>query len=317
MISRRTFIGSLAALATLDARLDAQAVPNSAGTERPRLNAPPGACDCHHHIYDAARFAPVREGAGFQPNGRVEEYQLLQRRLGITRDVIVTPLPYAGDNRVTLDAVRRLGPNARGIALLRSDVTDAELRQLTDGGIRGVRFSMGNSTLGSSNAIADIEPLTKRVANFGWHTQIYMQGDQIVQVQDILNRIPTPIVFDHLGVLGSEGVTHPAFAIIRRLIDKGRTWVKLSGAYITPTGMTTDYAPATAVARAFVATAPERMVWGSDWPHPSVDLNSKPDDAKLLDLLAEWAPNASTRNRILVENPETLYGFPRMGAKAQ
>lgn len=204
MITRRTFIGSVAALAALDVRLDAQTVPNSAGTERPKLAAPPGACDCHHHIYDAARFKPVREGSGFQPNGRVEEYRLLQRRIGTTRDIIVTPLPYAGDNRITLDAIKRLGPNARGVALLRPDVTDAQLRELTDGGIRGVRFSMGNAALGSSNTVQDIEPITKRVEKFGWHTQIYMRGDQIAELESTLNRIPTPIVFDHLATWASK-----------------------------------------------------------------------------------------------------------------
>jgi D-galactarolactone isomerase len=310
MITRRTFIGSVAVLALTDVRLDAQSVPNSSGTEPPKVKAPPGSCDCHHHIYDAGRFKPVRENAGFQPNGRVEEYRLLQRRLGLTRDIIVTPLPYAGDNRVTLDAIKRLGPNARGVALLRPDVTDAELRQLTDGGIRGVRFSMGNAALGSSNTVADIEPLTNRVEKFGWHTQIYMRGDQIAELESTLTRIPTPIVFDHLGNFGEQGTKHAAFTTIRRLIDKGRTWVKLSGAYITPTGITSDYRTATTVAKAFVAAAPERMVWGSDWPHPSADIKSKPDDAKLLDLLLDWAPNEATRHRILVENPEVVYGFP-------
>jgi predicted TIM-barrel fold metal-dependent hydrolase len=320
MITRRTFIGSVAAFAALDVRLDAQVVPNSAGTERPKLQAPPGACDCHHHIYDGGRFKPVREGSGFQPNGRVEEYRLLQRRIGTTRDIIVTPLPYAGDNRITLDAIKRLVPNARGIALLRPDATDIQLRELTDGGIRGVRFSMGATDLGSSNAIADIEPISKKVANFGWHVQILMRPDQIVQNESLLNRIPTPIVFDHLGVLGTAGLNQPAYTIMRRLIDKGRTWVKLSGAYLTvvklkdgqlSTGMTTDYAPATVIAKAFVAAAPERLVWGSDWPHPTAGANEKPDDAKLFDLLSGWAPNQSTRHRILVENAETLYGFPR------
>jgi D-galactarolactone isomerase len=132
-----------------------------------KLAAPSGACDCHHHIYDAGRFKPIREGSGFQPNGRVEEYRLLQRRLGVRRDIIVTPLPYAGDNRITLDAIKRLAPNARGVALLRPDVTDAQLRELTDGGIRGVRFSLGSAALGSSNTVQDIEPITTRVANFG------------------------------------------------------------------------------------------------------------------------------------------------------
>jgi D-galactarolactone isomerase len=170
---------------------------------------------------------------------------------------------------------------------------------------------MGSGTFGSSNAVADIEPLTKRVTKFGWHTQIFMRGDQIVETQEILNRIPTPIVFDHLGVLGSAGTKHPAFTFIRRLVDADRAWVKLSGAYITPTGFTKDYSPATAVAKAFVAAAPERLVWGSDWPHPSADITSKPDDAKLFDLLRDWAPNEATRNRILVDNPQSLYGFPR------
>lgn len=320
-MTRRTFIGCMSAVgAVLDARLAAQAVPNSSGTAAPTLKAPPLACDCHHHIYDATRFAPVQPGAGFQPNGRVEEYLLLQRRLGTTRDVIVTPLPYAGDNRVTVDAIKRLGPGARGVVLLRSDVTDSQLRELTDAGVRGIRFSMGATDLGSSNTVADIEPLSKRVANFGWHVQIFMRGDQIVQAEEVLNRIPVPIVFDHMGVLVPGGPAHPAFAIMRKLIDKGRTWVKLSGAYLTvvptangqrTTALTTEYAPATAVARALVAAAPERMVWGSDWPHPTADINSKPDDAKLFDLLTEWAPNMATRNRILVENPAALYGFPR------
>ena len=204
MVSRRSFIAACASMvgtSLLDVPLTGQAVPNSSGTEPPMLKAPRGACDCHHHIYDA-RFPPIRQGAGFQSGGRVEEYRLLQKRLGTTRNVIVTPLPYAGDNRVTLDAIERLAPNARGIALLRPDVSEAELRQLTRAGIRGIRFSMGNATLGSSNTVGDIEPLTKRVANFGWHTQIFMRGDQIAQLQDLLNRIPTPIVFDHLGYWG-------------------------------------------------------------------------------------------------------------------
>jgi hypothetical protein len=136
LVSRRAFIAasaSLFATAFLNATTSAPAVPNSSGTESPMLIAPPGACDSHHHIYDP-KFPPVRRGAGFQLRGRVEEYQLLKRRLGTSRDVVVTPLPYAGDNRVTLDAIRRLAPNARGVALLRPDVSDAELRRLTDGG---------------------------------------------------------------------------------------------------------------------------------------------------------------------------------------
>src|SRR5580765_4641595 len=135
-IGRRTFIqgASVTALALLRARAaDAQvAVPNSVGTELPKLKAPPGACDCHHHTYDAMRFPPKDPGPQFQPNGRVEEYRLLQRRIGTTRNVIVTPAAYVDDNDVTLDAIARIGTNARGVALLTTAVTDAELKRLTD-----------------------------------------------------------------------------------------------------------------------------------------------------------------------------------------
>jgi D-galactarolactone isomerase len=147
------------------------AVPNSAGTEPPKLKAPSNACDCHHHIYDAARFPPTWSGGMFQPNGRVEEYHLLQRRIGTTRSVVVTPAPYIGDNRVTLDAIARLGATARGVALLRPDVTDDELKALTDGGIRGLRFSQVPPA--ATTTFDMIEPLSKRVAAFGWHVQIY------------------------------------------------------------------------------------------------------------------------------------------------
>jgi predicted TIM-barrel fold metal-dependent hydrolase len=286
------------------------AVPNSVGTEPPKLKAPANACDCHHHIYDAARFAPKASGGLFQPNGRVEEYKLLQQRIGTTRNVIVTPAPYIGDNRVTLDAIVRLGANARGVALLRPEVTDAELKALTDGGIRGLRFSQTPPT--ATTTFEMIEPLSKRVAAFGWHVQIYMEADRIAAAEDLWNRFPTTLVFDHLGHLPQPtGANHPAFAVLRRLLDKGRTYVKLSGAYIDTKVGPPTYADATKVARAYVKAAPERLLWGSDWPHPNLAFDNKPNDTVLFDLLSQWAPDAATRHRILVENPESVYGFPK------
>src|SRR5215471_14019485 len=226
-------VAALGASALLHAReANAQVqVPNSVGTELPKLKAPPGACDCHHHIYDAGRFPPKDLGPQFQPNGRVEEYKLLQRRIGTTRNVIVTPAAYVDQNNVTLDALQRMGPNARGVALLTTAVTDAELKRLTDGGVRGVRFSQNPPTVTSTFEM--IEPLAKRVANFGWHVQIFMPADRIAAAEDLWNRFPTRLVFDHLGHLPEpQGISHPAFGVIRRLIDKGKTWVKISGAYI-------------------------------------------------------------------------------------
>jgi predicted TIM-barrel fold metal-dependent hydrolase len=153
-----------------------------------------------------------------------------------------------------------------------------------------------------------IEPLAARAAGVGWHVQIHMRGDQIVDNADLLRRLPSTIVIDHLGrVPLPEGTSHAAFRIVRELIDKGRTWVKLSGAYQDTKVGPPSYADATELAQTYVNAAPERMVWGSDWPHPTEKV--KPDDALLFDLLSEWTPDAATCRRILVDNPQTLYGF--------
>lgn len=285
------------------------AVPNSSGSELPKLKAPPLACDCHHHIYDTARFPAVQRP---EPHATVAEYRLLQRRIGTTRDVVVTPSAYGTDNRVTLDAISQFGANARGVAVIHPTITEAELKTLDRGGIRGIRFAL-NGTPNGNKAVTSldmIEPLAKRVNALGWHVQIQMGADQIVAAADLWNRIPSPIVFDHMGHIPQPmGTKHPAFAVIRRLVDKGRTWVKLSVTYDNTTDGPPAYADLTRVAREYVKAAPERMVWGSNWPHPNE--TNKPDDAVLFDLLSQWAPDQATRHRILVENPEALYGFAK------
>jgi len=283
-----------------------QAVPNSTGTEPAKTRAPANAADCHIHIYDA-RFQSAIPAL---PGALVQDYRLLQKRTGTSRVVIVTPRNYVVDNAVTVDAIRQFGANARGVAVLRPGVTDAELKSLNDGGIRGIRFTVGNPKV-AVVSIDMIEPLAKRIADFGWHVQLNMTREQIAENADLLRRLPVPVVFDHLGSLKPpEGIEHPAYGVIRGLIDKGRAWVKLSGAYSNTVIGPPTYADATKVAQAYVKAAPERLVWGSDWPHPS-EAEHKPNDAILFDLLAEWAPDAATRNRILVANPETLYGFSK------
>jgi predicted TIM-barrel fold metal-dependent hydrolase len=198
--------------------------------------------------------------------------------------VVVTPAVYETDNLVTLDAIARLG-EARGVAVVHPTVTDAELKLLADGGICGIRFTQFDPAT-AVTTLEMIEPLSRRVADLGWHIQIHMRADQIAAAGDLWEQLPSTI---------------------RRLIDKGRTWVKLSGAYLDTKVGPPTYADATAVARAFAAAAPERMVWGSDWPHPTE--TQKPDDAVLFDVLADWVPDAATRQRVLVTNPQTLYGF--------
>jgi D-galactarolactone isomerase len=284
-------------------------VPNSSGTELPKLKAPALACDCHHHIYDTARFPAIQRP---EPNARVAEYRLLQKRIGTTRDVVVTPSAYGTDNRVTLDAISQLGANARGVAVIHPTITDAELKTLDRGGIRGIRFALSTTPNGNQavTSLDMIEPLAKRVNELGWHIQINASGEQILAAADLWNRVPCKMVFDHMGHIPQPaGTSHPTFALVSKLVGKGRTWVKLSVTYNNTKDGPPGYADLTRVAQAYVKAAPERMVWGSNWPHPNE--TNKPDDAVLFDLLAQWAPDQATRHRILVENPAELYGFSK------
>jgi predicted TIM-barrel fold metal-dependent hydrolase len=288
------------------------AVPNSAGSEAAKLKAPANACDCHMHIYDGERFAPARPGpqSRMQSNAAAADYRLLQKRNGTARTVIVTPAAYVTDNRVTLDGIQQLGPaDTRGVAVVHPTVTDAELKTLADGGIRGIRFTVFDP--GSAAVAVDmIEPLARRVADLNWHVQIHMRGDQIVENAALLERLPAQIVFDHLGRLPQPApLEHAAYKIIRAMLDKGRTWMKLSGAYMDTNVGHPTYADKLAVAQAYLKAAPERVVWGSDWPHPTEQ--DKPNDATLFDLLSEWAPDAALRERVLVTNPAALYGFAK------
>ena len=188
-------------------------------------------------------------------------------------------------------------------------VSDADLKRMHEQGARGIRFNLAQA---GATTPEMLEPLSKRVNALGWHVQIHMLGDQIVKIEDLLDKLPSPIVFDHLGRIPQPaGTDHPAFGVIRKLIDKGRTWVKLSGAYQDTKVGPPSYADTSKLAQAYAKAAPERMVWASDWPHPTQKENEKANDAVLFDLLTEWAPDDATRQRILVANPATLYDFPK------
>jgi D-galactarolactone isomerase len=310
---RRDFVKAAGALAMATAAsslgirgASAQQVPYSAGTETPKLKAPPNACDCHMHIYDA-KYPTAPSATLKPPDALVADYKLLQSRIGTTRNVVVTPSTYGTDNRVTLDAIAQIGATARGVAVVDTSVADAELKRMNNLGIRGIRFNLVQA---GATTIEMVEPLSKRVNDLGWHIQIHMKGEQIAGIEDLLLRVPSPIVFDHLGRLAQpNALDSPGFKTISKLIDKGRTWVKLSGAYQDSKVGPPSYSDTVPVARAYVKAAPERMVWASDWPHPTE--KEKPDDAVLFDLLEEWTPDPAARTAILVQNPATLYGFPR------
>jgi D-galactarolactone isomerase len=273
---------------------------------RPALVVPPGATDTHMHVYDTA--VPAAPGAPALPGHfPAEAYRAMQRRVGLSRVVVVQPNAYADDNRVTLAAIAALGPEARGVAVLRPDVPDAELDRLTQGGIRAVRFF---GLPGGFSSWDVMDGLAARVHAFGWSAIVQLDGRALPEREAQIRRLPGRFVIDHTGkFLEPVLPDHPAFACLLRLVDTGRCWVKLSAPYETSRSGPPRYEDVGTLAKALVRHAPERMLWASNWPHPSEPVGKKPDEAHLLDLLLEWAPDDATRKRILVDNPAELYGF--------
>jgi len=282
-------------------------IAHSTATRAPRLPTPRGACDSHLHICD-----PVLDPRtpAVLHNATVGAYRELQALLGTQRAVVVQPRPYGTDHRVTLDAIAQLGiAHARGIGVVHPSVSEAELDTLHAGGIRGARFSLYTPHQ-AAVGFEMVEPLGQRLHARGWHLQLHWTADQIVQHADLLLRLPTTLVFDHLARLPvPEGSAHPAFKVVRELIARGRAWVKLSGAYLCsqlPSG--SGHPDVSDIARAWVALAPDRLVWGSDWPH-TTEPAPKPDDTELLELLHRWTGSDTLYQQVLVDNPARLYGF--------
>ena len=265
---------------------------------------PPNSCNSHLHIIDP-RFH--NDGKAEAQKGTVEEYSALAKSLDIPRAVFVQAKPFGKDNTCLLDALHKFGTgSSRGIAVVDSTVTDSELELLHQGGVRGLRFSVWNP----KNAVVSFEdcyPLSKRIKGLGWNVQLHMSALQLTQNADIIRRIQGKIVIDHMGRLDpAMGTDDPAYSFICELIDKGNTWVKLSGPYLnTKTGY--PWEDATRTAKAIAEYAPERVVWGSDWPH--VTEKVKPDEKVLTEMIAEWLPTEKKRTLALSENPAELYGF--------
>ncbi|MGH6903587.1 MAG: amidohydrolase family protein [Geminicoccaceae bacterium] len=274
----------------------------------PRLKAPPGATDTHMHFYDTADRYPVAPTAAFlPPPARVADYRKVQRRLGLERVVVVQPSAYGTDNRCTMDAGAVLGAAARAVVVVGPAVSDAELERLTAAGARGIRFHM---LKGGVLPWDILEEMAARVHPFGWHVQLQLNGRELPARAATLQRLPGQLVIDHVGrFMAPVPLDHAAFDCLLRLLDTGRTWVKLSAPYESSQSGPPAYEDVTALAQALVRAAPERMLWASNWPHPGHDDPQVRDDGHLLDLLLEWAPEDATRKRILVDNPAALYGF--------
>jgi D-galactarolactone isomerase len=282
---------------TGECRGETLAVPNSVGSAPPLTPAPAGAVDCHMHVFDP-RFAYV---PGRSPDtGTVDQYLLLRRRLGLQRCIVVAPSSYGFDNSCLLDALARFGASARGVASIAPDVRDDELHRLHTAGVRGIRVNFGRI---ASTAVADIALLARRIQPLNWHLQLHMPADELVANEGALHDLPVTLVIDHMGRAPQPGgLGHPVVRTLERLLASGNSWTKLSYLYEENGARLADYAQ---LARHLLDAAPERVLWGSDWPHGNK--REKPDDAEVFDQIARWAPDAALRRRLLVDNPDALY----------
>lgn len=286
--------------------------PFSAGHQVARVQLPALACDCHIHVYD--QRCPSAPGARLlPPDASLTQYRQVQARMGTQRAVVVTPSTYGCDNTLLLAALSELGEHGRGVAVIDTQTSDAELAQLHAHGVRGVRL---NLSLGVTHRASDIRPIAERIAPLGWHLQLLMPLEtlqaQASTLHALLRQLPIDLVLDHFARLQPEHVAqHAAHAQVLALLATGRVWLKLSGGYLVSALGSSEDPALHALARHLIAAAPERMLWGSDWPHASASagLHPWPDDARQIECLAQWAGDDATLEQLLVHNPERLYGF--------
>jgi predicted TIM-barrel fold metal-dependent hydrolase len=282
---------------------------------------PANACDSHTHIFgDLARF-PMWSGRSFTPETALpSEMARMHRALHIARVVIVTPSIYRTDNSATLDAIKERGATARGIAVIDETTPERDLDMMNAGGIRGIRLNLvttGQVTL--EGVRKRFQAAAVRIRRLGWHVQIYSTLELAAGLKDLVADSPVPVVFDHFAsAQAAKGVDQPGFGDIVALVKSGKAYVKISGAYRIATPP--DYADAAPLAKALIAANADRVLWGTDWPHPNAVVPPggkttdvlplmQVDDGKLLNLLPAWAPDAALRKKILVDNPARLYGF--------
>jgi predicted TIM-barrel fold metal-dependent hydrolase len=284
------------------------------------FDVPLGACDCHTHIHgDPERF-PFFAGRVYTPEPALpEEMSALHKALQIERVVIVTPSVYGADNSATLYGMKARGPSARGVAVIDDKTSESELDAMHRAGFRGIRLNLATS--GVNDPVigrARFETAVARMSKRGWHVQLFTSLGMIAAIKDLVASAPVPIVFDHFGgARADRGTGQPGFADLLELVRTGKAYVKISGAY-RASKLAPDYGDAAPLAQALIAANADRIVWGTDWPHPDTISGKKAtevtplmqiDDGRIVNQLPVWAPDADIRRKILVDNPARLYGF--------
>jgi 2-pyrone-4,6-dicarboxylate lactonase len=273
---------------------------------KPAFLLPRGACDTHVHIWGPFDRFPLAKGAPYTPPERTSDDLLaLHERLGMDRAVIVQTTVYKADNRAMLDGIARSNGRWRGVALIDESFDDAGFRALHEGGVRGVRFGFVKH-LGGVPDLALVRRTAERIAPMGWHLVLHLDAGNIPEFLDFFGEFSLPVVVDHMGrVPVRDGLDQTPFRLLLELLKRPNWWVKVSGAErISETGP--PFADAIPFAQRLIAAAPDRVLWGTDWPHPNV--RWEPDEADLVDLLPRFA-DAAALQQLLVDNPARLYGF--------
>jgi predicted TIM-barrel fold metal-dependent hydrolase len=320
MLNRRDLL--LASVAAGIAMQNRTAFAKAAQPGTPvNFDVPAGAVDCHTHIHLPEKY-PFFAGRVYTPEpASPEEMAALHKALHIERVVIVTPSVYGTDNRATLEGIKFRGNTGRGVAVIDDKTSESDLDEMGKAGIKGIRVNLATSGVNDpSIGRKRLEAAIDRMKGRGWHVQCYTNLALLTSIKDVLASSPVPVVFDHFG--GAEaplGLEQPGWAELVDAVKSGKVYVKISGAYRL-SKKAPDYPDAVPFAKALIAANPDRLVWGSDWPHPDSDPrpDRKPtdlaplyqiDDGRVLNQLAVWAPDAATRKKILVDNPARLYGF--------
>jgi 2-pyrone-4,6-dicarboxylate lactonase len=275
---------------------------------KPKLRVPAKAADCHCHVFGPPDKYPWAANRLYTPPPvYLADYLAMLRATGFERGVMVQTGLYGSDNRFIVDAIKAHPGRLRGVALIGEDITDRALRDLAEGGVRGFRV---NRTARTGLSFDVARKLAARAGGLGWHVQFLLDVEDHPDLDIMLGNFATEVVIDHMGRPDPRrGVSAPGFQALIRLLKSGRGWAKLSAPYRTSLAEP-PYDDMTPFAHALVAAAPDRLVWGSDWPHVLLD-KTMPNDGDLVDRIAVWVPDAATRRRILVDNAEQLYGFER------
>lgn len=321
MLTRRETLIRACAIGTLIGSRSAVAKASQPATAV-KFDVPANACDCHTHIFADPRQFPYSPGRAYTPEIALpDEMSALHRALHIDRVVIVTPSVYGTDNSATLFGMKARGGNARGVAVIGEETRDSGLDAMARSGMRGVRLNL--VTAGQVDPIIARRRFlaeADRVKSRHWHIQIYATLGLVSGIKDAVRDSPTPVVFDHFGgAQAALGLQQPGFEDLVELVRSGKAYVKLSGAY-RASKQAPDYSDVAPLARTLIAANADRILWGTDWPHPNTTVppGGRPtevtpllpiDDGRLLNQLAIWAPDPAIRKKILVDNPAQLYGF--------